>query len=135
GLSAYDNGFLTGGTVANNTVLARNVIFDDKGDRNFSGQIGYGVVSLGGNLDSGTSCLLPVGESSGVDPLLPKLGYFGGFPPPRPLDVDSPAIDAGTDNGSPAADQRGVPRVDIEGVGGQYVKCDAGAFEFTEPAP
>jgi len=119
-------------TETNNTVLARNVIFDDKGERNFNGPL---IVSLGGNLDSGTTCKLPIAEFSSTDPHLLKLGYFGGFTPTCPVDVDSPAIDAGSDNGSPAEDQRGIPRLDIDGVGGQSVKCDAGAFEFNEPAP
>ena len=116
-------------TETNNTVLARNVIFDDKGARNFNGPL---IVSLGGNLDSGTTCKLPITELSSTDPHLLKPGYFGGFTPTCPLDVDSQAIDFGTDNGSPAADQRGIPRVDIDGIGGQSVKCDAGAYEFTE---
>jgi predicted outer membrane repeat protein len=129
GLSAFD----TGGMVASNTVLARNAVFDDKGERNFSGYGAQGVISLGGNIESGTSCKLPVEEFSSTDPHLLKLGYFGGFTPTCPIDVDSPAIDNGADNGAPDKDQRGVPRVGIDGVGLPFVECDSGAYEFTQP--
>src|SRR5262249_47928691 len=45
------------------------------------------------------------------DPLLAPLGDYGGPTPPRALLPGSPAIDAGTAAGAPAADQRGVGRV------------------------
>jgi len=123
GLSALEIGVV-------NTALLRNTLFDDKGDRNSSGNI----ISLGGNLDSGTSCDLPAEDNlSGVQPKLLKLKNYGGFTPTHALDPESPAIDSGTDPGCPAFDQRGMPRVDIEDVGPDAVSCDVGAFEYSDP--
>lgn len=115
-------------TGQSNTVLLRNTVLDDKGDRNASGNI----TSLGGNVDSGTSCKFQVGDSlSDVKIKLLKLKNYGGFTPTHALADDSPAIDLAGYQGCPETDQRGVPRVDIEGVGGPFLPCDAGAFEFT----
>jgi hypothetical protein len=58
----------------------------------------------------------------GVDPLLAPLGDYGGPTMTMALLPGSPAIDAGTGNGAPATDQRGVSRP--QGAG-----YDIGAFE------
>jgi hypothetical protein len=113
-----------------NSLLARNVIFDDKGKRNASG----GISSLGGNVDSGTSCDLPADEWSDTDPQVLQLANYGGFTPTFALDDASPAIDGGKDNGAPETDQRGMPRKEVGGKGHPLVTCDAGAFEF-QPTP
>ncbi len=123
GLSAIDGGG------SNNTAMLRNALLDDKGDRNASGTL----ISLGGNVDSGTSCNFPADDLSDVKTKLLKLKHYGGFTPTHALAETSPAIDAGSDPGCPATDQRGVARVDIEDIGGLFVLCDAGAFEYTAP--
>jgi hypothetical protein len=107
------------------TALLRNTLLDNKGQRNGSGPF----ASLGGNLDSGTSCNFGDLDQSDVKPLLLKLKNWGGFTPTHALDADSPAIDRGTDSGCPPADQRGQERVDVFGVG-DFALCDSGAFEF-----
>ena len=115
-----------------NTWLLRNTLLDNKGARN------CGLVrpiSLGGNLDSGTSCGFPSGDQSGVKSLLLKLKNYGGFTPTCALKPTSPAIDAGTDNGAPPTDQRGVARVDVPDVGATFVATDCGAYEFVPPVP
>jgi hypothetical protein len=59
-----------------------------------------------------------------ADPMLGTLGNYGGFTQTIPLLPGSPAIDAGTNTGCPATDQRGVTRP-------QGSHCDIGAYEFT----
>ena len=54
--------------------------------------------------------------TTGVYPLTEDRGTLV-----HPLTEDSMALDAGTDAGCPATDQRGVPRVGT---------CDIGAFEY-----
>jgi CSLREA domain-containing protein len=57
-----------------------------------------------------------------IDPLLGSLSKNGGPTATHALLEGSPAIDAGTAEGCPAADQRGVPRP-------QGDACDMGSFE------
>jgi predicted outer membrane repeat protein len=57
-----------------------------------------------------------------ADPKLGPLHANGGFAPTFALGVGSSAIDAGSDAGCPAADERGVTRP-------QGAHCDVGAFE------
>jgi hypothetical protein len=57
-----------------------------------------------------------------IDPLLGPLGDNGGSTPTHALLDGSPAIDAGTSEGCPATDQRGVARP-------QGSACDIGSFE------
>ncbi len=115
------------------TALLRNVVLDNKGDRNGAGPI----ISLGGNLDSGTTCKFPPStDQSDVNPRVLKLDDWGGFTPTHALHAESPAIDRGHDAGCPVIDQRGLPRLDVDGVGVVQVICDIGAFEFAaEPEP
>lgn len=113
------------------SALLRNTLLDNKGKRNGDGP----VASLGGNLDSGTSCGFGGIDQSDVKPLLLKLKHQGGFTPTHALKTGSPAIDTGIDPGCPPADQRGELRVDVPAVG-WLALCDCGAFEFvpaTEP--
>jgi hypothetical protein len=63
-----------------------------------------------------------------ADPLLGKLGNYGGFTTTIPLLVGSSAIDTGKDSVCPATDQRGVTRP-------QGAHCDIGAFEYVKMAP
>jgi hypothetical protein len=124
GLSALPGGGATA------SALLRNVVLDNKGQRNGAGLI----ISLGGNLDGGTTCGFPATDQSDVDPRLLKLADWGGFTPTHALHEQSPAIDHGHDAGCPALDQRGLPRLDVEGVGLAQVVCDTGAFEFAADA-
>ena len=82
------------------------------------------IHSLGGNLDSGTSCEFNtlLGDQMATDPLLGALQDNGGFTQTQALAAGSPAIDAGEIDGCPATDQRGVTRP--QGAG-----CDSGAYE------
>lgn len=86
------------------------------------------VAAATASLDTGTSCGLPAGSLIGVDPLLGALAANGGPTQTRALLPGSPAIDAGTNAGCPATDQRGVPRP-------QGARCDIGAFEAVPPPP
>ncbi len=58
-----------------------------------------------------------------VDPLLGPLADNGGPTQTMALLSGSPAINAGTNSGCPATDQRGISRP-------QGVQCDIGAYEF-----
>ena len=81
------------------------------------------LVSLGGNLDSGTFCGFPAsGNLIGVDPRLGPLASNGGPTATHALLPGSPALDAGALSGCPATDQRGVARP-------QNGRCDIGAVE------
>ena len=59
----------------------------------------------------------------GQDPLLGKLQDNGGFTQTHALWLGSPAINAGTNTGCPATDQRGIARP-------QGARCDIGAYEY-----
>jgi hypothetical protein len=98
-----------------NTVIAAN-----DGSNCYNGKT---WTSLGYNLDSGSSCnfILP-GDLQNINPKLGPLANNGGPTQTMALYVGSPAIDAGSDSGCPATDQRGVPRP-------QGRHCDIGAYE------
>ena len=82
--------------------------------------------SQGNNLDSANSCGFGVGDLVNTDPQLGALGNNGGLTQTHALPLGSPAIDAGTNTGCPATDQRGAPR--------PYVStCDIGAVEYFRP--
>ena len=69
------------------------------------------------------------GDLIGLDPHLGPLTDLGG--PGRqvhPLQAGSPAIDAGTNDGCPSTDQRGVARP-------QGKRCDIGAYEYGDETP
>ena len=82
---------------------------------------GFAVTNNGNNLDSAASCGFPAG-SSNKNPLLGPLQDNGGPTRTHALLAGSPAIDAGTNTGAPADDQRGVARP--QGAG-----FDIGAYE------
>jgi hypothetical protein len=107
---------------AKNTIVANNT-------QGFSGQCATsrttsgGVTSQGGNLEfPGTSC----GFEVNADPKLAPLDNNGGPTQTRALGEGSAAIDAGTNTGCPATDQRGVSRP-------QGSDCDIGSFELEKP--
>jgi hypothetical protein len=112
-----DNSF-PGATVSvSNVILANNT--NATGPDNCSGSI----TSLGGNLSSDGTCPLTAGSDQvNTDPQLGPLQNNGGLTPTQALLTGSPAIEAGTNAGCPATDQRGVPRP-------QGARCDIGAYE------
>jgi large repetitive protein len=95
---------------------------------NEGGNCGYepgtaAITSLGGNLDSGTSCTLAgEGDLSSTDPELGPLQDNGGRTWTHALEPGSHAIDRGLAENCPATDQRGIERPQGEG-------CDMGAYE------
>jgi hypothetical protein len=81
------------------------------------------LISSGHNLESGNSCGLNVtGDLTNTDPLLGALQDNGGSTWSHLPAANSPAIDAGSDVGCPATDQRGLLRLS---------PCDIGAVERT----
>jgi predicted outer membrane repeat protein len=82
------------------------------------------ITSLGHNLESANTCGFgAAGDLINTNPLLGPLANNGGPTLTHALLAGSPAINAGTNAGCPATDQRGIPRP-------QFGTCDIGAFEF-----
>ncbi|MGN6201663.1 MAG: choice-of-anchor Q domain-containing protein [Solirubrobacterales bacterium] len=78
------------------------------------------------NLSSDGSCMFTDGGSKeNTDPQLGPLQNNGGETDTLALPPGSPAVDAGTNDGCPATDQRGVTRP-------QGPACDIGAFELEQ---
>ncbi len=111
------DGILGGGSVQlKNTLIANN---------RCSGTI----TSLGHNLDSGNTCgFTGPGDLTNTDPKLGPLASNGGPTQTHALLPGSPAIDAGTNTGCPATDQRGVARPQDGNLDGSPT-CDIGAYE------
>lgn len=81
------------------------------------------INSSGGNLDSLDQCRFTgPGDLRNTDPLLAPLANNGGPTFTHALMPGSPALNAGTNTGCPAVDQRGIARP-------QDLTCDIGAFE------
>ena len=113
---------VTGPITLLNTIVAGNVA---PSGANCSGPF----TSRGHNLESANTCGLdPVLDLSNTDPMLGPLQLNGGPTPTHALLPGSPAVDAGSNLGCPADDQRGVPRP-LETTLGFRI-CDIGAFEF-----
>jgi hypothetical protein len=84
------------------------------------------ITLLGGNMDSDASCGV---EQTEPNPgLASSLAFNGGFTPTVELLPNAAAIDAGTNVGCPATDQRGALRP-FDGDGDQIPQCDVGAYE------
>ncbi|HET7507796.1 MAG TPA: choice-of-anchor Q domain-containing protein [Solirubrobacterales bacterium] len=78
------------------------------------------------NLSSDGSCMFTdAGSKENVEPQLGPLQNNGGETDTLALPAGSPAVDAGTDDGCPATDQRGISRP-------QGSACDIGAFELEQ---
>jgi len=106
-----------------NTIVANNTgSVQCGGDPPFLNSNGY-------NLSSDFSCnLTDTGDQQNTDPLLGPLQDNGGPTFTHELLAGSPAIDAGTNTGCPATDQRGIARP-------FNVTCDIGAFERVVALP
>ncbi|MCL4504455.1 MAG: hypothetical protein M1140_00300 [Chloroflexi bacterium] len=89
------------------------------------------IVSQGNNLENTNSCGLAtaLGDKINTNPTLGPLQNNGGATWTRALLLGSPAIDAGTNIGCPATDQRGVTRP-IDGNRDGVRVCDIGAYEY-----
>jgi hypothetical protein len=100
-----------------NTIVANNIPENGYND-------GGEVDSLGHNLDSENTCgFNGTGDLRNTNPLLGPLQDNGGPTFTCALLEDSPAIDAGDNNGAPDTDQRGISRP-------QGTAVDIGAYEF-----
>ncbi|MCL4299649.1 MAG: DUF11 domain-containing protein [Anaerolineae bacterium] len=102
----------------------KNTIIANGSPNNCDGNPVPNITSLGHNLDSGNTCgLTATGDITNTNPLLAaSLADNGGSTETLALLGGSPAIDGGTCNGAPAADQRGIARP-------QGTACDIGAYE------
>lgn len=111
-----------------NTIIANNASFNCYFNTNAAAASDY-------NIDSGNTCYLYSGANlSLTDPLLGPLQNNGGPTPTHAIGFSSPAVDAGTDSGSPAFDQRGMARPQ-DGNADGTATTDIGAFEYRYPAP
>lgn len=117
----------------NSTLYLKNTILSSAGNNIVNDN--STSISLGNNLSSdaagGDSSITPggylnqSGDIRNTDARLAPLGYYGGQTLMHALLSGSPAINAGTTTGAPAADQRGAPRVGA---------VDIGAFELNNSA-
>jgi CSLREA domain-containing protein len=120
--------FNTGISYLKNTILGLNQDFINCGGiGNFE--------TLGNNLEDGSSCHFDtqLNDQINTNPLL--IGDTpqdnGGFTNTFALEMNSPAIDKGTNTGCPSTDQRGYDRPK-DGDGDGTAICDIGAFEANE---
>jgi hypothetical protein len=119
GNQAADGASIYGGASMTNTIVAG-------GNSNCVGVI---TISGSNNLSSDASCAFTGPDNQiNTHPRLGPLVYYGAGVPTYSLQPDSPAIDAGTNAGCPAADQRGFARP-------FGARCDIGAFEWHAPFP
>ena len=107
-----------------NTIIANNRTLDDQGSNCFRPSI---VVSRGNNLENeDTFGFDAAGDKTNTDAGLLGRANNGGPTDTYALRAESPAVDAGTNDGCPATDQRLVARP-------QGARCDIGAFELVPP--
>ncbi|HEX6874144.1 MAG TPA: choice-of-anchor Q domain-containing protein [Nocardioidaceae bacterium] len=107
-----------------NTIIAGNDGHDECYIRSSVGQTSTGNLIRSHPEDDQTPC---VGSVVDADPLLGPLQVNPpGKTPTMALDVNSPAIDAGSTTGTKPDDQRGVARPQLGGY-------DIGAYEFDVP--
>jgi CSLREA domain-containing protein/uncharacterized repeat protein (TIGR01451 family) len=126
GLSVYNPEPMVGGSAAlavKNTIVAGNT-----GPGGPSDCAVVATVTSDHNISGDASCMFgDAGSKQNTNPLLGGLQNNGGETDTLALQAGSPAIDAGTNDGCPATDQRGVSRP-------QGSACDVGAFELVQQA-
>lgn len=116
------NGYLGGA----NTQVKNTIVSAGAGAPGFENCAGD-PTSLGHNLDSLNQCnFMASTDLVHTNPLLKPLQDNGGPVPTMALGSNSPAIDAGSNNGCPATDARGVLRP-------ADAACDIGAYEVATP--
>ena len=129
------NGSGNGGGIAryNGAINIKNTLIGGNIDKSASAQhpdCSGSIASQGFNLiQSTTGCTLTgtaTGNLLGVNPNIGPLQNNGGSTFTHALLANSPAIEAGTNTGCPATDQRGISRP-------QGLNCDMGAYEFENP--
>ena len=134
GLDIYGTLHLTNSTVVSNVALAGGGLHNGGGAVTVAntilaynapgGDCAGPIQSLGHNLSGDASCdFTAAGDLANTDPLLGALADNGGPTPTHLPHGDSPAINAGGNDGCPADDQRGVTRP-------QAPVCDIGAVEL-----
>jgi len=88
------------------------------------------VTSLGYNLENTNSCgLVAASDLANTNPRLLPLQDNGGATRTHALLPNSPAVDAATNAGCPATDQRGISRPLDGNNDGSFI-CDIGAYEL-----
>jgi hypothetical protein len=115
------------------SAIFQNSIVSHNSGGNCAAQYGGTITSNGYNLSGDNSCKFSgIGDMNGTNPMLGKLGSYGGLTETIFLRSGSPAIDAGNPNGCTdgkgnllTTDQRGYPRPGRGDTG----RCDMGAFE------
>ena len=123
--SGAAGGSIYAGGTATSLVHLTNTIINNGSPNNCNAALG----TLGHNLENTNTCGFNAsGDLINTAPKLAALQNYGGLTQTRALQAGSPAINAGTNSGCPATDQRGKPRP----VG---ASCDIGAFETQANTP
>ena len=128
-VSGTTGGNIFAGGAANPSIQLKNTLVAAGSPNNCD----HTLVSLGYNLESANTCGLTAGgDKINAGPGLDPLQNNGGATPTHALRAGSPAVDAGTNSGCPATDQRGIARP-IDGDRNGTLVCDIGAFEAPPP--
>jgi CSLREA domain-containing protein/uncharacterized repeat protein (TIGR01451 family) len=123
GLSIYN----PGGVIEPSSSLTNTILYGNRVGETES-NCGPLTITSKNDLSGDASCMFTDAASKkSTNPLLGGLANNGGETDTLALAAGSPAIDAGTAEGCPATDQRGVARP----VG---AACDIGAYEYQPPA-
>jgi hypothetical protein len=118
-------GNIYAGGAMNPSIRPKNTLIAFGSPNNCDSQI----ASQGYNLESANSCGSMASDIVNANPKLGPLQNNGGATWTRGLQIGSPAIDAGTNSGCPATDQRGVNRPQ-DGDRNTTKICDIGAYEI-----